>query len=423
MIADVRAKVRQTEPGLDVEFIQVLQDMIGDLTGAPEPVVVKLFSPDAELLATWAPQVAEALGKVKIGGVTPIVDVEDGIENTTSGPAVRFTVNPEAADRVGFTPEELGTIGVAMVEGEPALAPVLLNDRPYPVRVRFPPSARASLESMSSTMLVSSTGSTATLGALTTIDELPGQTEIRRENLQRLVEVTARLEGVDMGTGIAAVQKTVADLKLPPSIRVEYGGTYKEQQKSFRDLTTVLALAIVLIFLVLLFEFRSFTPPVAILSSAILSTSGVFFALLITRTTFNVSSFMGLIMVVGIVAKNGILLLDANEKFRAVGFSPEEAIIQAGRRRLRPIVMTAHGGRGGHVAAGAGARRRFADAAAAGHCGDRRDRDLDVAVADRDAGDPVLPDGLALPTSLDIPDASLIKRSRDAPRRRLQTVS
>jgi multidrug efflux pump subunit AcrB len=176
---------------------------------------------------------------------------------------------------------------------------------------------------------------------LSTIDELPGQMEVRRENLQRLVEVTARLEGVDMGTGIAAVQKAVEDLKLPPSIRVEYGGTYKEQQKSFRDLSTVLILAVVLIFLVLLFEFRSFTPPVAILASAILSTSGVFLALLATRMTFNVSSFMGLIMVVGIVAKNGILLLDANEKFRSVGFSAEEAIVQAGRRRLRPIVMTA----------------------------------------------------------------------------------
>jgi multidrug efflux pump subunit AcrB len=133
----------------------------------------------------------------------------------------------------------------------------------------------------------------------------------------------------------------VADLKLPPSIRVEYGGTYKEQQKSFRDLTIVLGVAVILIFLVLLFEFRSFTPPIAILASAILSTSGVFFALLITRTTFNVASFMGLIMVVGIVAKNGILLLDANEKFRSIGLPPEAAIIQAGRRRLRPIVMTA----------------------------------------------------------------------------------
>ena len=341
VIGDVRAKVTSSEPGLDVEFIQVLQDMIGDLTGAPEPVVVKLFSPDPELLSTWAPQVADALGKVKVAGKTPIVDVEDGIEKTTSGPAVRFTVNPEATDRAGFTAEELGTVAVAMVEGEPAAAPVLINERPYPLRIRFPPLARASLEAMSNTMLVSSSGSVATLGSLTTIDELPGQTEVRRENLQRLAEVTARLEGVDMGTGIAAVQKTVSDLKLPPSIRVEYGGTYKEQQKSFRDLTIVLVLAVVLIFLVLLFEFRSFTAPVAILSSAILSTSGVFLALLITRTTFNVSSFMGLIMVIGIVAKNGILLLDANEKFRSIGFSPEEAIIQAGRRRLRPIVMTA----------------------------------------------------------------------------------
>jgi multidrug efflux pump subunit AcrB len=250
-------------------------------------------------------------------------------------------VNPDAADRAGFTPEELGTVSVAMVEGEPTVEPVLINERPYPLRIRFPPSARASLEAMGNTMLVSSNGSTATLGSLASIDELPGQTEVRRENLQRVVEITARLEGVDMGTGVAAVQKAVADLKLPPAIRVEYGGTYKEQQKSFRDLTTVLVLAVVLIFLVLLFEFRSFTPPIAILSSAILSTSGVFVALLVTRTTFNVSSFMGLIMVVGIVAKNGILLLDANEKFRSIGFSAEEAIVQAGRRRLRPIVMTA----------------------------------------------------------------------------------
>ena len=341
VISDVRAKVVSSEPGLDVEFIQVLQDMIGDLTGAPEPVVVKLFSPDPDLLSTWAPQVAEALEKVTIGGQTPVVDIEDGIENTTSGPALRFNVNPDAASRAGFSAEELGTVGVAMVEGEPATESVLINDRTYPLRIRYPPSARESLEAMNNTLLVSSSGSTATLGSLTTIDEMPGQVEVRRENLQRLVEVTARLEGVDMGTGVAAVQKAVADLKLPPSIRVEYGGTYREQQKSFRDLAVVLGLAVVLVFLVLLFEFRSFTPPLAILSSAILSTSGVFFALLITRTTFNVASFMGLIMVVGIVAKNGILLLDANEKFRSSGLSAEDAIVQAGRRRLRPIVMTA----------------------------------------------------------------------------------
>jgi len=194
---------------------------------------------------------------------------------------------------------------------------------------------------MNKTGIVNANGGSATLGSVSTFTEVPGQTEILRDNLQQEKEVTARLEGIDLGGGIAAVQKAVNDLHLPPSIRVAYGGTYKEQQKSFHDLVVVLLLALVLIFIVLLFEFRSFSAPIAILSSAVLSTSGVFFALYITRTDFNVASFMGLIMVLGIVAKNGILLLDANQKFRAFGFAAEEAMIQAGRRRLRPIVMTA----------------------------------------------------------------------------------
>jgi len=341
IISEVRAKVTKEEPALDVDFTQVLQDMIGDLTGAPQPVVVKLFSPDASLLATWAPQVADALGKISISGKKPVVDIADGIEDTTSGPAVVFNVNPQTAARAGFTTDQLTLAASTIVDGEPAASPIVINDRPYTLRVRFPEANRASLEAMSNTMLVNSNGGTATLGSMADVKELPGQTEILRENLQRDVEVTARLEGVDLGTGVAAVQQTVRNLRLPASIRVEYGGTFQEQQKSFHDLVVVLLLALVLIFLVLLFEFGSFSAPVAILSSAVLSTSGVFLALLITQTTFNVSSFMGLIMVVGIVAKNGILLLDANQKFLSVGFPAEEAMIQAGRRRLRPIVMTA----------------------------------------------------------------------------------
>ncbi len=157
----------------------------------------------------------------------------------------------------------------------------------------------------------------------------------------RYVAVTARLEGLDMGHGIAAVKRTVARLHLPSSIRVEYGGLYRTQQKSFRDLVMVLFLAVIFVFLVLLFEFKNFSAPIAILASATLSTAGVLFALFITGSTLNLSSFMGLIMVIGIVAKNGILILDADEKFRAAGLGPKEAIVQAGRRRLRPIVMTA----------------------------------------------------------------------------------
>jgi CzcA family heavy metal efflux pump len=336
IIEDVRSQVASEEPAVKMEFVQVLQDMIGDLTSAPEPVQIKLFSQDAALLETWAPKVADAIGKVQ-----GVVDVLNGLENTISGPAVTFQINPSVAARAGFSPEELAVDAAAIVEGEPAASPVVSNDRAYVVRVRFPDSNRASLEAMSNTLLNSSTGKTATLGSLATIIELPPQTEIRRENLQRDVSVTARLEGTDLGTAVAAVKKVVDGLHLPSSVRVEYGGTYQEQQKSFRDLVFVLILAIVLVFIVLLFEFRSFAAPLAILASALLSTAGVFLALIITRTTFNVASFMGMIMVIGIVAKNGILLLDADQKFRGLGLSAEDAMLQASRRRLRPIVMTA----------------------------------------------------------------------------------
>jgi len=336
IMSDIRAEIKRTEPGADVEFVQVLQDMIGDLTSQPEPIVIKLFSPDAKLLSATAPRVAEAIQKVP-----HVVDVLDGIENSISGPAVIYKVDPAIAARAGFTPEEVATNAAAVLEGEPAATPVVLNDRAYTIRVRFPEQSRASLDRMSNTLLTSASGRTATLGSLATISTDPGQTEIRRENLQRLVEVTGRFEGVSLGQGMQAVQKAVEDLKLPSSIRVEYGGLYEEQQKSFHDLFMVFLLALVLLFVVLLFEFRTFSAPVAILASALLSTFGGFLALLVMRITFNVASFMGMIMVVGIVAKNGILLLDADQRFRQLGFSEEESMIQAGRRRLRPIAMTA----------------------------------------------------------------------------------
>lgn len=336
IISDIRGQVEETEPEVKVEFIQVLQDMIGDLTSQPEPVVIKLFSEDAKLLEETAPKVAETIGKIH-----GVVDVLNGIENTISGPAVTYQVNPTVAARAGFTPEEVALDAAAILEGEPSALPVILNDRPYTIRVRFPEANRSSLESMSNTLLASSTGHTATLGSLANVKEEAGQTEIRRENLQRLVEVTGRFEGVDLGTGIASVQKTVEGLHLPSSIRVEYGGIYQEQQKSFHDLLMVLLLALLLLFVVLLFEFRTFSAPIAILASALLSTCGGFLALLVTQTTFNVASFMGMIMVIGIVAKNGILLLDAEQHFRELGFAAKDAMIQSGRRRLRPIVMTA----------------------------------------------------------------------------------
>jgi multidrug efflux pump subunit AcrB len=159
--------------------------------------------------------------------------------------------------------------------------------------------------------------------------------------LLRDVAITARLEDRGLGSGVAEVQRAVDALHLPAGIRVVYGGQYAEQQRNFHDLVIVLILAVLLLFIVLLFEFGGFAAPVAILSSALLSTSGVFIGLLITRTSFSISSFMGMIMVIGIVAKNGILLLDADQKMRGLGESAERAMLLAARRRLRPIAMTA----------------------------------------------------------------------------------
>jgi multidrug efflux pump subunit AcrB len=338
---EVRGKVARAEPAVEVEFTQKLQDMIGDLTNAPQPIDIMMFCPDAKVLDDWAPQVAEAIGKIQVGGRSPVVDIDNGIESTTSGPAVSYQVNLATAAHVGFTPQALADETEAMLDGVPTLQPVVIDDRPYPVRIRYPAAVRSSVAAMNNTMLVGPSGQVANLGSLASMTELPGQTEILQENQQRYVAVTARLEGLDMGHGITEVKKVIAGMHLPASIRIEYGGLYQTQQQSFRDLTMVLCMAIVFVFLVLLFEFRNFSAPISILVSAILSTAGVFVALLITGITFNLSSFMGLIMVIGIVAKNGILLLDADEKFLNAGYSKEESIFQAGRRRLRPIAMTA----------------------------------------------------------------------------------
>ncbi len=333
---DVRQKLKTTEPELDIELTQVLQDNINDLSNAPEPIQIKLFSSDPGLLAQLGPRVGDAISKIP-----GVVDVENGIDNTISGPATNFQVNPVVAARSGFTPEEISQDATAILDGITTTDPLIANERPYTVRVRLGDETRSSLDAIQNTVFNSSTGHTASLGSLADVQQLPPQNEIRRENLQQLIVVTGDLEGSDLGTAMDKVQQTVAGLHLPASVRVEYGGTYEEQQKSFHDLLRVLLLALALVFGVLLTEFRNFPAPIAILTSSVLSISGVILALLVTHTTFNVASFMGLIMVIGIVAKNGILLLDADEKFRAQGASALDAMLHAAQRRLRPIVMTA----------------------------------------------------------------------------------
>jgi multidrug efflux pump subunit AcrB len=333
---DLRSEIKQQEPAVDVEFTQVLQDMIGDLSNAPEPIQIKIFSNNSDLLSQLGPRIGDAIGKIP-----GVVDVQNGIENTLSGPATVFQVDPVVAARMGFTPQEIAEDATTILDGVTTTDPLIANGRPYTVRVRLGDKTRQSLDTIENTVFNSSTGKLATLGSLAQITQLPPQNEIRRENLQQLVVVTARLEGSDLGTAIKKVQRTIEGMHLPPTIRIEYGGTYQEQQKSFQELLRVLLLSLALVFGVLLVEFRNFSAPVAILVSSVLSVAGVLLALLVTGTTFNVASFMGLIMVIGIVAKNGILLLDADERYRGQGASARDAMLHAAQRRLRPIVMTA----------------------------------------------------------------------------------
>src|SRR6185437_14365179 len=160
----------------------------------------------------------------------------NGVDNTISGPATDFRVDPTAAARMGFTPSEVALDATSILDGVTIPEPVISNDRPYTVRVRLGPDTRESLDSIQNTVFTSATGKSATLGTLATISQLPPQNEILRENLQRLITVTARLEGTNLGTAVKQVQQRVQAMNLPPSVRVVYGGTYQEQQKSFADL-------------------------------------------------------------------------------------------------------------------------------------------------------------------------------------------
>ena len=163
---------------------------------------------------------------------------------------------------------------------------------------------------------------------------------MHREDLRQDVAVEARLENRDLGSAVAEIRnKLASDSSLPPGM-VEYGGLYQQQQESFRNLLLVLIMAVLLVFTVLLIEFGSFREPIAIVFGAVLALFGTIVALWLTGTTLNVVSFLGAIIGVGIVAKNGILMLDLVDHLRADGLSLEEALVRSGRRRLRPVLMT-----------------------------------------------------------------------------------
>ena len=333
VIAKLRGEIAESEPALDVEFVGILPDVIGDLQGNPEPIEVKLFSEDAAALQAKADEVETAIKKVH-----GVVDTKNGI--VISGPAVTFNINPLRASQFGVTANDIASTITTAMSGE-ASSSILQQDRLIKVRVIFPADVRTSLDKVKALQVRSSPGQLFRLDQVADIEIDPGQAEIERENLRQMVAVTGRLEGSDLGTAVHEIQhQLVKDVKLPPGMTVEYGGLYQEQQSSFRELATALILAVLLVFITLLIEFRSYAHPIAIVTGAVLALSGVLLALFITGSKLNVVSLMGMIMIVGIVAKNGILMLDAVEEHLAAGDTLRQALLRSGRRRFRPVLMT-----------------------------------------------------------------------------------
>jgi len=333
VISELRDQIKESEPSLDVEFVGIVPDVIGDLQGNPEPIEVKLFSEDANALQAKADEVEEAIKKVP-----GVVDTLNGV--IISGPAVTFNIDPLRASQFGVTANEVaGTVSTAM-SGD-AASSILQQDRLIKVRVIFPPDIRSSLDKVKALQVRSTSGQLFRVDQVADIQYDKGQAEIERENLRQMVAVTGRLEGSDLGTAIRQIQNQLAkDVRLPPGMTVEYGGLYQEQQSSFRELAMALVLAVLLVFITLLIEFRSYAHPIAIVTGAVLALSGVLLALFITGSTLNVVSLMGMIMIVGIVAKNGILMLDAVEEHLTAGDTLRDALLRSGRRRFRPVLMT-----------------------------------------------------------------------------------
>ncbi len=332
--SELRRKIVSSEPAIEAEFPHILEDLIGDLAWSPQPIEIKVNHDDAAVYKEVAKQIEEWLPKVK-----GVVDIAN--RTIVIGPSHNFRVDPEKARLAGFGVKDVADLQAAMLDGEVA-SDLIRGERLVAIRVRYPLEYRSSTEKLKSLLLTSPTGQTVPMSSIASVEVEEGTTEIRRENLRNMSAVTARLEKRDLGSAMQEIQQRLSkEITLPPGTQIEYGGLYEMQRESFLGLTQVLLLSILLIFVILVFEFRSFSHPLAILAATILCGSGALMALWITGTTLNISSFMGAIMVIGIVHKNGILMLDSEQYFTEKGFELREAIFHAGRRRLRPILMTA----------------------------------------------------------------------------------
>ena len=337
---DVRAQVTAQYPAADVDFHQTLQDEIGDIAGDPTPVEIKIFGPDQATLESLAQQVDGVLAKLPyvVGDLSGVVH---------SSPEAVLTVNTDQAQRYGLTADDITQATTAALQGvEPTR--VQQGEESVGVRVVLAHPGQALDQSLLPNILVASpvTGGDIPVSEVATVQRLPGASQVTREDQRQMISVTASLKDRDLGSATSDIQAQVKkQVTLPPGYTIEYGGLYASQQQSFSELGTTLLITMLLVFTLLVFQFRSVRQAIALLLAAILSLFGVLLALTVTKTPLNISSFTGAIMIIGIITENGIVLFDFfNHLRREHPDKPLAAVMaEAGEKRLRPILMTTIG--------------------------------------------------------------------------------
>ena len=332
VVDSIRDRILNSVPGVSIEFSQVLQDLIGDLSGVPEPIEVKVFGPDQKTIEATARQVAN-----RMRSIHGLADVFDGI--VLSIPEQAVVVDNTSAAHYGLSADDIRAALNSVIQGTIATN-VLSGDRLVGVRVRYPDAFHEDLGTLSEVILKSSSNARVPLASVTKINFLGETSEIARERQRPVVHVTARLEGIDLGTAVNEVKQSLARMPLAAGVSLEYGGLYAQQQQAFRELALVLVAGTIMMFLILVWEFARLAPAIACLVAAMSCLAGSFISLAVTGMTLNISSFMGIIMVAGITAKNGILLLDHAEREVGAGAQPGAALFDAATVRLRPIIMT-----------------------------------------------------------------------------------
>lgn len=330
---DLRRKIEASEPALQIDFGQAMQDLIGDLTNSPRPIVIKIFGPNQDQLEHNANEVADLISRVP-----GVVDVFNGI--VISGPSIVLHPDPVLAARAGLTMADIQSQLKTIMNGN-ADTYVLEGEKLIGVRVRYPKKYHSLLEDIRNVRLRSANGFYVPLSSIATVDILKGQSELDRENLKQMIAVSARIEGRDLGSTISDIQKTLkTNLIVPQGVSYTFGGLYQSQQESFQSLLFVLIAASVLVIALMILEFESLSIPIAVFSTNLTSLFGVLLALVVTGITFNISSFVGMIMMVGIVHENGVFIVHMIQEIGKEKGLTIDTIIEATKVRARPILMT-----------------------------------------------------------------------------------